>query len=52
MNGLTAKLSIELLGLRPGSTLLVTGGAGALGGYCIQLAKYFGLGGHSRCKGR
>lgn len=43
MNGLTAKLSIEILGLAPGSSLLVTGGTGALGGYAIQLGRYFGL---------
>jgi NADPH:quinone reductase-like Zn-dependent oxidoreductase len=43
MNGLTAKMAIEQLGLKPGSTLLVTGGAGALGGYAIQMGKYFGL---------
>jgi NADPH:quinone reductase-like Zn-dependent oxidoreductase len=43
MNGLTAKLSIEILGLGAGSRLLVTGGTGALGGYAIQLGKYFGL---------
>jgi len=43
MNGLTAKLCIEILGLGAGSSLLVTGGTGALGGYCIQMGKYFGL---------
>jgi len=43
MNGLTAKVSIEILGLPAGASLLVTGGTGALGGYAIQLGKYFGL---------
>jgi NADPH:quinone reductase-like Zn-dependent oxidoreductase len=43
MNGLTAKVAIEILGLGAGSSLLVTGGTGALGGYAIQLGKYFGL---------
>ena len=44
MNGLTAKLALRTLGLQPGDTLLVTGGAGAVGGYAIQLAKHSGLG--------
>lgn len=39
MAGLTAMLALEALDLRPGDTLLVTGGAGAVGGYAIQLAK-------------
>jgi NADPH:quinone reductase-like Zn-dependent oxidoreductase len=43
MNGLTAKMAIETLGLPPGSSLLVTGGAGAVGGYAIQLARHAGL---------
>jgi len=43
MNGLTAKMAIQMLGLPPGSTLLVTGGAGAVGGYAIQLAQHAGL---------
>ncbi len=43
MNGLTAKIAMEQLSLPPGASLLVTGGAGALGGYVIQMAKYFGL---------
>jgi NADPH2:quinone reductase len=42
MNGLTALLAIRALGLPKGSTVLVTGGAGALGGYVIQLAKHAG----------
>jgi NADPH:quinone reductase-like Zn-dependent oxidoreductase len=43
MNGLTARLSLDLLGLKPGQVLAVTGGAGAYGGYVIQLAKADGL---------
>jgi NADPH:quinone reductase-like Zn-dependent oxidoreductase len=43
MNGLTAIMAIEALGLAKGSTVLVTGGAGALGGYVIQLARHAGL---------
>lgn len=42
MNGLTAALALDLLGLKPGGTLAVTGGAGAVGGYAIQLAKHAG----------
>jgi NADPH:quinone reductase len=43
MNGLTARLALDLLGLAPGETLAVTGAAGAVGGYTIQLAKVAGL---------
>ena len=43
MNGLTARLSLDLLGLHPGQTLAVTGAAGAYGGYVVQLAKADGL---------
>jgi NADPH:quinone reductase-like Zn-dependent oxidoreductase len=43
MNGLTARRSLDLLGLRAGQTLAVTGAAGAYGGYVIQLAKSEGL---------
>lgn len=43
MNGLTARQSLDLLGLSPGQTLAVTGAAGAYGGYLIQLAKAEGL---------
>lgn len=43
MNGLTARQSVDLLGLSPGQTLAVTGAAGAYGGYVIQLAKAEGL---------
>jgi NADPH:quinone reductase-like Zn-dependent oxidoreductase len=43
MNGLTAPLSLDQLGLQPGQTLAVTGAAGAYGGYVVQLAKADGL---------
>jgi NADPH:quinone reductase-like Zn-dependent oxidoreductase len=43
MNGLTARLALDLLGLQPGQTLAVTGAAGAFGGYTVQLAKADGL---------
>ncbi len=43
MNGLTAKLGLELLGLGAGQTLAVTGGAGLLASYVIALAKAAGL---------
>ena len=43
MNGLTARQSLDLLNLRPGQILAVTGAAGAYGGYVIQLAKADGL---------
>lgn len=43
MNGLTARLALDLLGLAPGSTLAVTGAAGCFGGYAVQLAKVDGL---------
>ena len=43
MNGLTARRSLDLLGLQPGQTIAVTGAAGAYGGYVIQLAKADGL---------
>ena len=43
MNGLTARLALDLLALRPGQTLAVTGAAGCCGGYAVQLAKADGL---------
>lgn len=39
MNGLTALLILEALDLKPGETLLVTGAAGTLGSYLLQLAR-------------
>ncbi|HEX4280364.1 MAG TPA: NADP-dependent oxidoreductase [Solirubrobacteraceae bacterium] len=43
MNGLTAWSGLDLLGLKPGETLAVTGGAGLLASYVIPLAKERGL---------
>lgn len=43
MNGLTARRSLDLLGLKPGQVLAVTGAPGAYGGYVVQLAKADGL---------
>jgi NADPH2:quinone reductase len=43
MNGLTARLALDLLALRPGQTLAVTGAVGAVGGYTIQLAAAQGV---------
>jgi NADPH:quinone reductase-like Zn-dependent oxidoreductase len=43
MNGLTAMLGLELLGLCDGQTLAVSGGAGLLASYVIPLAKRRGL---------
>jgi NADPH:quinone reductase len=43
MNGLTARSGLELLGLKAGETLAVSGGAGLLGSYVIPLAKEMGL---------
>jgi NADPH:quinone reductase len=43
MNGLTARLGLELLGTAAGDTLAVTGGAGQLASYVIPLAKEHGL---------
>lgn len=39
MNGLTARQGLELLGLSPGSTLAITGGAGQLASFVIALAR-------------
>jgi NADPH:quinone reductase len=43
MNGLTAQQTLDVLALRPGQVLAVTGAAGAFGGYVVQLAKEDGL---------
>jgi len=43
MNGLTARVALDALGLSRGQTLAVTGAAGAFGGYVVQLAKADGL---------
>lgn len=43
MNGLTARLALDMLNLPKGSTLAVTGAAGVMGGCAVQLAKADGL---------
>ncbi len=43
MNGLTARMALDRMALRPGQVLAVTGSAGAFGGYVVQLAKAEGL---------
>lgn len=43
MNALTAALALDFLDLKPGQSILITGGAGMLGGSAIQLAKAAGL---------
>lgn len=43
MNALTAHQALALLALPRGASLAVTGGAGALGGFVIQLAAHRGL---------
>ncbi|MCL8207164.1 MAG: NADP-dependent oxidoreductase [Actinomycetia bacterium] len=43
MNGLTVRRALDLLALPAGATLAVTGAAGAVGGYAIQLGKVAGL---------
>ncbi|MEU1802335.1 NADP-dependent oxidoreductase [Streptomyces sp. NPDC019937] len=43
MNALTARMALEALELPPGATVAVTGAAGAVGGYAVQLAKAAGL---------
>ncbi|QNS07622.1 NADP-dependent oxidoreductase [Streptomyces xanthii] len=43
LNGLTALQALNLLGLSAGDTLLVTGAAGAVGGFAVELAARRGL---------
>ncbi|MQA12295.1 MAG: zinc-binding dehydrogenase [Pseudonocardiaceae bacterium] len=43
MNGLTVRRTLDVLALEPGETLAITGAAGAVGGYAIQLARTEGL---------
>ena len=43
MNGLTVRLALDRLALEPGQTLGVTGAAGAVGGYAIELGVSDGL---------
>ncbi|MEU4166051.1 NADP-dependent oxidoreductase [Streptomyces sp. NPDC026665] len=43
LNALTAAQALDRLGLEPGQSLLVTGAAGAVGGYAVQLAARLGV---------
>ena len=43
MNGLTARLALDTLGLEKGSVIAVTGAAGTMGGCAVQLAKMDGF---------
>jgi NADPH2:quinone reductase len=43
MNGLTTVQALDLLALEPGQILAVTGAAGAVGGYAVQLGRTAGL---------
>jgi len=43
MNGMTVRAALDMLALPPGSTLAVTGSAGAVGQYAIQLGTHEGL---------
>lgn len=50
LNALTADRALDLAGLRPGQTLLVTGATGGVGGFVVQLAAQRGL--HTVALGR
>jgi NADPH:quinone reductase-like Zn-dependent oxidoreductase len=43
MNAMTARLALDTLALPAGATVAVTGAAGAVGGYAVELAKADGL---------
>ncbi|MGW5634253.1 NADP-dependent oxidoreductase [Streptomyces sp. NPDC003832] len=43
LNALTAAQALDLLEVVPGRSLLVTGAAGAVGGYAVQLAAHRGI---------
>ncbi|BCP15563.1 NADPH:quinone reductase [Mycobacterium paraintracellulare] len=43
LNGLTAVQALDLLELKEGQSLLVTGAAGAVGGFAVQLAAHRGV---------
>ena len=43
MNGLTVRQALDELALEPGQILAVTGAAGAVGGYAVQMGKAAGL---------
>ncbi|MFI1421102.1 NADP-dependent oxidoreductase [Streptomyces sp. NPDC020731] len=44
LNALTAAQALDLLAVPEGGSLLVTGAAGAVGGYAVQLAAHRGIG--------
>jgi len=43
MNGMTVRTALDILALPPGATLAVTGSAGIVGQYAIQLGRHAGL---------
>lgn len=43
MNAMTARLALDTLALPQGGTVAITGAAGAVGGYAVELAKADGL---------
>ncbi|MFI5800880.1 NADP-dependent oxidoreductase [Streptomyces sp. NPDC051677] len=43
MNALSARMGLDALELPPGATVLLTGAAGTVGGYAVELAKAGGL---------
>ena len=43
MNGMTVRAALDMLALPRGSVVAVTGAAGAVGGYAIQLGRHDGL---------
>lgn len=43
LNALTARQALDLLALPAGATLLITGAAGAVGGFAVELAVHRGL---------
>ncbi|MVO85443.1 zinc-binding dehydrogenase [Streptomyces sp. p1417] len=43
MNALTARMSLDVLAVPPGGTVAVTGAAGAVGAYAVELAEADGL---------
>ncbi|MFI6348685.1 NADP-dependent oxidoreductase [Streptomyces sp. NPDC050560] len=43
MNAATARMALDALGLPRGASVVVTGAAGAVGGYAVELAKADGL---------
>lgn len=42
LNGLTARLMIDAASVEPGATIAVTGAAGSVGGFAVELAKHDG----------